>query len=146
MWQILQAFGEPNAAVAAGAGGQTLAAARRVAPAVHVLATDISPKILQYAHAVAREAGLGDVVATLEADGEALSEIPSAGFDAAVSRVGLIYFPDQHQALSEMCRVVRPGGRISSVVYDSADRNGFFALPVGIIRRIAGLPAPAPAT
>lgn len=130
--------------VAAGAGGQTLAAARRVAPTGHVLATDISPKILQYAHAVAREAGLGDVVATLEADGEALSEIPSAGFDAAVSRVGLIYFPDQNQALSEMCRVVRPGGRISSVVYDSADRNGFFALPVGIIRRIAGLPAPAP--
>ena len=90
------------------------------------------------------EAGLGDVGATLEADGEALSEIPSAGFDAAVSRVGLIYFPDQNQALSEMCRVVRPGGRISSVVYDSADRNGFFALPVGIIRRVAGLPAPAP--
>jgi hypothetical protein len=29
-------------------------------------------------------------------------------------------------------------------VYSTPDRNGFFALPVGIIRRIAGLPAPAP--
>ena len=33
---------------------------------------------------------------------------------------------------------------MSSVVYSTPDRNGFFALPVGIIRRIAGLPAPAP--
>src|SRR5688500_20377088 len=35
--------------VAAGAGEQTLAAARRVGPRGHVLATDISPAILGYA-------------------------------------------------------------------------------------------------
>src|SRR3954465_9270729 len=35
--------------VAAGAGGQTLAAARRVGPTGRVLATDISPAILSYA-------------------------------------------------------------------------------------------------
>ena len=35
--------------VAAGAGGQSLAAARRVGPTGHVLATDISPAILEYA-------------------------------------------------------------------------------------------------
>src|SRR5262245_28825262 len=35
--------------VAAGAGGQTLAAARRVGAAGRVLATDISPTILEYA-------------------------------------------------------------------------------------------------
>ena len=40
--------------------------------------------------------------------------------------------------------MLRPGGRLSSIVYSTPDRNGFFALPVGIIRRIAGLPAPAP--
>src|SRR4051794_2341768 len=37
--------------VAAGAGGQTIAAALRVAPHGHVLATDISPAILTYAAA-----------------------------------------------------------------------------------------------
>jgi SAM-dependent methyltransferase len=130
--------------VAAGAGGQTLAAAQRVAPGGHVLATDISPTILRYADRAATEAGLAEVVSTLEADGEDLSAVPTASVDAAISRVGLIYFPDQRQALSEMCRVVRPGGRISSVVYSTPERNGFFAVPVGIIRRIAGLPAPAP--
>lgn len=129
--------------VAAGAGGQTLAAARRVGPEGHVLATDISPTILEYAAKVATDAGL-DNVRTLEADGEELSAVPAESFDAAISRVGLIYFPDQHRALLEICRTLRPGGRLSSVVYSTPDRNGFFALPVGIIRRIAGLPAPAP--
>ena len=129
--------------VAAGAGGQTLTAARRVGPAGHVLATDISPAILAYAAATAGAAGLTQV-ATLEADGEALSGVPDASFDAAISRVGLIYFPDRHRALTEILRTLRPGGRVSSVVYSTPDRNGFFAIPVGIIRRVAGLPAPAP--
>lgn len=129
--------------IAAGAGGQTLAAARRVGPTGRVLATDISPAILRYAAEAAKRAGLGNVE-TLEADGEDLSAVPAATQDAAISRVGLIYFPDQPRALSQICRTLRPGARLSSVVYSTADRNGFFSVPVGIIRRIAGLPAPAP--
>lgn len=129
--------------VAAGAGGQTVTVARRVAPTGSVLATDISPSILTYAAKVAADAGL-DNVTTLEADGEDLSAVPDDSVHAAISRVGLIYFPDQHQALTEICRTLRSGGRLSSVVYSTPDRNAFFALPVGIIRRIAGLPAPAP--
>lgn len=129
--------------VAAGAGGQTLAAARRVGAGGHVLATDISPAILEYAASVAADAGLANV-ATLEADGEDLSAVPTGSVDAAISRVGLIYFPDQQRALTEILRTLRPGGRLSSVVYSTPDRNGFFALPVGIIRRIADLPAPGP--
>ena len=65
-------------------------------------------------------------------------------FDAVISRVGLIYFPDQQGALREIHRVLRPGGRLSAIVYSTAERNPFFSIPVGIIRRIAGLPAPAP--
>jgi len=129
--------------VAAGAGGQTLAAARRVGPSGYVLATDISPAILEFAAGEAARAGVG-TVETLEADGEDLSAVQDDSYDAAISRVGLIYFPDQHRALTEICRKLRPGGRLSAVVYSTPDRNGFFAIPVGIIRRIAGLPAPAP--
>ena len=131
--------------VAAGAGGQTLAAARRVGSSGRVVATDISPAILEFAARSASAAGL-DNIETLEADGEDLSALGTAEFDAVVSRVGLIYFPDQQRALSEIVRVLRPAGRLSAVVYATADRNGFFAVPVGIIRRIAGLPAPSPGT
>jgi SAM-dependent methyltransferase len=129
--------------VAAGAGGQTLAAARRVGPTGEVLATDISPAILDFAASEAAAAGLTNV-RTLEADGEHLDALPDGSFDAAISRVGLIYFPDQHRALTEICRTLRPGGRVSAIVYSTPDRNGFFSIPVGIIRRIAGLPAPGP--
>jgi ubiquinone/menaquinone biosynthesis C-methylase UbiE len=79
--------------VAAGAGGQTILAARRVGPGGRVLATDISPTILAYAAKAAADAGLGNVE-TLEADGEALEVLDPGSFDAVISRVGLIYFPD----------------------------------------------------
>jgi SAM-dependent methyltransferase len=127
--------------VAAGAGGQTLAAARRVGPVGHVLATDIAPAILEYAAKAASEAGLTNV-RTQELDGERLAV--DRAYDAVISRVGLIYFPDQQGALAGMRSALRPGGRLSAVVYSTADRNGFFAVPVGIIRRRAQLPPPAP--
>ena len=128
--------------VAAGAGGQTLAAARRVGPSGHVLATDISPTILEYAAKTATDAGLTNV-ATRELDGERLT-VAAGAFDAVISRVGLIYFPDQQAALAGMRTALRPGGRISAVVYSTADRNGFFSIPIGIIRRRAQLPPPQP--
>jgi hypothetical protein len=43
-----------------------------------------------------------------------------------------------------MRAALRPGGRLSAVVYSTAERNGFFAIPVSIIRRRAQLPPPAP--
>jgi SAM-dependent methyltransferase len=128
--------------IAAGAGGQTLIAARRAGEAGRVLATDISPAILDYAANSARDAGLSNV-ATQELDGEHLA-VPEASFDAVISRVGLIYFPDQQAALTGMRTALRPGGRLSAIVYSTADRNAFFAVPVGIIRRRAQLPPPAP--
>jgi SAM-dependent methyltransferase len=128
--------------VAAGAGGQAIAAARRVGPSGSVLATDISPAILACAADAVRAAGLANVE-TREMDGEAL-DVDDGTFDAVISRVGLIYFPDQQRALSEIHRVLRPGGRLSAIVYSTGERNPFFSIPVTIIRRIAGLPAPAP--
>lgn len=129
--------------VAAGAGEQTLRAARRVGPSGHVLATDISPAILEYTVATAREAGLSQV-ATRELDGEVLDELPAGTFDAVISRVGLIYFPDQQKALAGMKHVLKSGGRIGAIVYSTADNNAFFSIPVSIIRRRAKLPPPLP--
>jgi SAM-dependent methyltransferase len=106
-----------------------------------VLATDISPAILEHAAADAARDGLA--VSTRELDGEQL-DVDPASFDAVISRLGLIYLPDRPRALAGMYRALRPGGRISAVVYSTADRNAFFAIPVSIIRRRAELPPPAP--
>jgi SAM-dependent methyltransferase len=129
--------------VAAGAGEQTLTAARRVGSAGSVLATDISPAILHFAEAAARAAGLTNV-RTLELDGEHHDRLPADSFDAAISRVGLIYFPDQQKALNGIRRALKPGGRFATVTYSTADRNAFFSIPVTIIRRRAKLPPPLP--
>ncbi|MDP9068187.1 MAG: methyltransferase domain-containing protein [Actinomycetota bacterium] len=128
--------------VAAGAGGQSLAAAARVGATGRVLATDISPSILTYAAEAAAEAGY-DNLDTQTVDGEEL-DVEEGSFDAVISRLGLIYFPDQQRALAGMRRALRPGGRLSAIVYSTPERNEFFSIPVGIIRRRAQLPAPLP--
>lgn len=130
--------------VAAGAGEQSIAAARRVGAAGHVLATDIAPALLEFAERDARAAGLQGIVATRELDGEALDTLPPGSFDAVVSRVGLIYFPDQQRALAGMKAALKPGGRIGAVVYSTPEKNAFFSLPVKLIRERAHLPAPLP--
>lgn len=129
--------------VAAGAGEQSLRIARQVGPTGRVLVTDIAPELLRRAEADAAAEGLLQV-STLELDGEAVHTLEPASFDAVVSRVGLIYFPDQQRALRGMRSVLRSGGRVSTVVYSTPEANAFFSIPVGIIRRRAQLPPPLP--
>lgn len=128
--------------VAAGAGEGSMSAARRVGPTGHVLATDISSNILEFAARMAKDAGLTNM-STQVMDGEHL-DVPDASFDVVISRVGLIYFPDQQQALREMLRVLKPGGRVAAIVYSTPDKNTFFSVPVSIIRNRAQLPPPLP--
>jgi len=129
--------------VAAGAGEQSIIAAKRVGVSGHVLATDISPKILDFAMNSAHEAGLSNIT-TRVLDGEHLDELAGQNFDAAISRVGLIYFPDQQKALNGMKMSLRVGGKISVMTYSVPEKNGFFSVPVSIIRKRAQLPPPLP--
>jgi len=129
--------------VAAGAGGQTLAAARRVGQDGRVVASDLSPAILTFAAKAAAEPGLVNVE-TVEADGETLAGLPTGAFDAVISRLGLIYFPGQAAALANARAALRDGGRIGAIVYSTPDRNQFFSVPVSIIRGRAQLPPPLP--
>jgi len=128
--------------VAAGAGDQSIQAAERVGPRGEVLATDISEAILAKARENAARAGLSNI-RTQVADGEDL-RVAHASFDAAISRLGLIYFPDLARALSGMREALKPGGSIGAIVYSTPDRNEFFSVPVSVIRRRAALPAPLP--
>ncbi len=128
--------------IAAGAGGQSVTAAGRAGPSGSVLATDISSNILAFAEQMARQAGVGNIQ-TKVMDGENLT-LEDETFDAVISRVGLIYFPDQQQALREMRRVLKTGGEVAAIVYSTPDKNQFFSIPVSVIRKRAGLPPPLP--
>lgn len=128
--------------IAAGAGEQSITAAKRVGPTGGVLATDISANILEYAKQMAMQAGISNIK-TAVMDGENLT-LEDEAFDVVISRVGLIYFPDQQKALKEMLRVLKPGGKIAAIVYSVPEKNTFFSVPVSIIRNRAQLPPPLP--
>ena len=125
--------------IAAGSGGQSIAAARRGAV---VLGTDISDRILAEAEEAARAAGV-TTLATRVLDGEELGVDPGT-FDAAISRLGLMYLPDKGRALRQAQAALRPGGRYAALVFAEPERNRFFSVPISIIRRRAQLPPPAP--
>ena len=128
--------------IAAGAGEPALSAAERVGPEGYVLATDIAEGIIQLAQQVARERGFKQIE-TRVMDGENL-DLADASFDTVLCRLGLMYMPQPVTALSEWRRVLKPGGRVAIVVFSPADRNGWGATPVSIIRRRAQLPPPLP--
>mgnify|MGYP001172361044 FL=1 len=123
--------------VAAGSGDQTLDIARRVGPDGHVLATDLSPAILALAQRNAADAGFRNV-GTQVADGEKLP-VDAASMDAAVCRLGLMFFPDPLQGLREMHRVLRPGGRACTLVFSRPDRNPCIAILMSTALKHAGL-------
>ena len=122
--------------VAAGAGEQTLEIARRVGPRGYVLATDISPRILELAQHKLRRAGFAEV-ATRVADAQALGAAvgPMDGtFDAAVSRLGLMFCAQPLLALAGMRAALRPGGRFAALVFGPPQGNPCIALMMAMMR------------
>src|ERR1700712_1983100 len=70
---------------------------------------DPSPRLLQVADVRAREEGL--TIDVIEAVGEEIP-LPSGSIDLVLSVFGVIFSTDPGGALSELLRVLRPGGRI----------------------------------
>ena len=122
-----------------GTGDQAFAAAARVGPEGHVLATDISPEMVAEAAAGAARAGLGNV-ATRVLDVAAIDLEPDR-WDAVISRNGLMFTPDLAGALSGARRVLRAGGRLAVIAWSAPERNPFHGTPLAVLRAL-GRPAP----
>lgn len=97
--------------IAAGPGGLSLPAARLGAK---VLATDWSPQMIERLNARATAEGL-------DAEGRVMDchalDLPDDSFDVTGSVFGVMLVPDQAQALREMVRVTKPGGRVLLIAY-----------------------------
>ncbi len=81
---------------------------------LQVTAIDASPHMV--ARILARAAERGLSIHAQAMDGQAL-RFDDATFDAALSVLGIILFPDAARGLAEMRRVVRPGGPVSVVTW-----------------------------
>jgi ubiquinone/menaquinone biosynthesis C-methylase UbiE len=130
--------------VAAGAGDQTLDVARRVGPGGSVLATDLSPRILELAAENLRAAGMPQV-RTLQADAEALG-LAGADFDAAVCRLGLMLCPAPAKALQEIHSALATGGRLSALVFSTPQANPCISILMRTATRHAGSAPKDPCT
>ncbi|MEO7254064.1 MAG: methyltransferase domain-containing protein [Casimicrobium sp.] len=107
--------------IAAGAGDQTVDIARRIGPNGFVLATDLSTPILALAQGNLRAAGFSNFD-TQVADAQALN-LGGKKFDAAVSRLGLMFCTEPHLALQQAHLALRANGRFSAVVFSHPEAN-----------------------
>jgi SAM-dependent methyltransferase len=131
--------GERVLDVATGPGVVAVAAARLVGPTGRVLATDLVPEWEPLVAEGAAAAGV-DNVAFRAMDGGAL-DFPDGSFDVAYCQFGLMFVPQPVQALREMRRVLRPGGRLGVVVWSTEDKALCFAV---LNRHLRGVVPPAP--
>ncbi|HKP24836.1 MAG TPA: methyltransferase domain-containing protein [Dongiaceae bacterium] len=59
-------------------------------------------------------------------------------FDAVVSQFGLMFFDDRPQALREMWRVLKPGGRLAVAVWDRLESSPGYAAMAALLKRLFG--------
>jgi SAM-dependent methyltransferase len=120
--------GERILDVGCGGGLSTIEVAGRVGPGGQVTGADISAELLDLARARAGEAGVSNadfVLADVQVD-----RIPGGPFDAAMSRLGVMFFADFVAAFANIRAHLRPGGRIAFAVFQGHDANPWFGLEI----------------
>jgi ubiquinone/menaquinone biosynthesis C-methylase UbiE len=103
--------------VACGTGFVARLAAQRLGANGRVVGIDLNAKMIE----AARAASDRDASTTIEwrvGDAAALP-FEDGAFDAILCQQGLQFFPDRVQALREMRRVLRPGGRLAFTVWSA---------------------------
>jgi SAM-dependent methyltransferase len=103
---------------AAGTGVVTRALASRLPAETRIVATDLSPPMLEYAAGRLQD----ERVEWKQADALALP-FEDHGFDAVVCQFGAMFFPDKTQGYREAFRVLKAGGRFIFTVWDRIEAN-----------------------
>jgi ubiquinone/menaquinone biosynthesis C-methylase UbiE len=107
-----------------------------------VVITDLAEDMLAIAREKAATRGINNIE-TKVCDVCALP-FPDNSFDAISCRFGFMFFPDMQLAANEMARVLKPGGRIATSVWNVPEKNFWVTAVMGTINRNMELPAPPP--
>ncbi len=107
-----------------------------------VIITDLSDKML----VIARENAVHRDIRNIETLVCDACELPfdDDTFDAISCRFGFMFFPDMLLAAKEMQRVLKPGGRVATAVWNVPEKNFWVTATMGTINRNMELPPPPP--
>jgi ubiquinone/menaquinone biosynthesis C-methylase UbiE len=119
--------------VAGGAGEPSLTIARVVGSAGSVMYTDAIAKMVDAAESEAQRSGLTNI--QFRQCGADALPFTGNSFDAVVSRLGIMFFPDPLAAVQEMLRVAKPGGTLTFVVWGMSEANPFSYVVTNVISR-----------
>jgi len=126
--------GERVIELASGTGLVTFRIAEQLAGTGHLVATDISQKMVDVVRSRAEREGIP--VDARRMDAEAL-DFPDGSFDVALCALGLMYCPDPPTAMREMHRVLVPGGRAAAAVWGARRNCGWAEIFPIVERRVA---------
>jgi len=103
-----------------------------------VVLTDVAEDMLIIAREHAETRGISNIE-TVVCD---VCELPFAdnSFDAISCRFGFMFFPDMQLAASEIARVLKPGGIVSTSVWNIPEKNFWVTAIMGTINRNMELP------
>jgi len=127
---LAPAPGERLLDLGCGCAATTLELARRVGPDGSVAGVDVSPPMLELARQRATEAGVTHVTFHHADVGAApLAELAGGPVDGAFSRFGVMFFLDPVAAFANVAAALRPGGRMSLVVWQGVEANPWMFVP-----------------
>ncbi len=107
-----------------------------------VVITDLAEDMLAIARENAAFRNIGNIQ-TVACD---VCELPfeDESFDAISCRFGFMFFPDMQIAANEMARVLKPGGRMATSVWNVPEKNYWVTAMMGTIAKNMELPQPLP--
>jgi SAM-dependent methyltransferase len=117
--------------------GNVTEAIARVLPRGRVIALDLSNTMLDLARRRLKSSGLQERAILLRANAQQLP-LEDASVDAVSACAGLHLFPDPDRAISEMRRVLRPGGRVGGLVFVK-QTDMIPRLVQAAVRRVSGM-------
>jgi SAM-dependent methyltransferase len=121
--------------------GQTTRGAAAVAADGEAVGVDISAQLVENARRIAVAQGVGNAT-FIQADAQVYPFEP-ASFDVAISRTGAMFFGDPIAGFSNIRRALRPGGRLTLLVWQELARNEWIAAFLDALT--AGRPPQPPA-
>jgi SAM-dependent methyltransferase len=107
-----------------------------------VFITDLAEDMLS----IARENAARRKIMNIETVACDVCELPfdNDSFDMISCRFGFMFFPDMDLAAKEMWRVLKPGGKMSTAVWNVPEKNFWITVMMSTIQKYVEVPAPPP--